>query len=195
MPLSFRKPSASNVWAGLPGNRLRGHARAPASTTTRYVIPGGPRSAYVAVSPAQRSARTGQPRTGRLRLTRPRDLEEPECDARHARREHRQQSHPRKSHDRYWSYGSQGARLAGFPGTEPYRSRASARGRRQHPSVAHSRNMTLEDLAASAGLSVTYLGQTERGQRNPSALVLWRIAGALGARLDQLVATDPDQPL
>jgi transcriptional regulator with XRE-family HTH domain len=61
--------------------------------------------------------------------------------------------------------------------------------------VAHSRNMTLEDLAASAGLSVTYLGQTERGQRNPSALVLWRIAGALGARLDQLVATDPDQPL
>lgn len=53
--------------------------------------------------------------------------------------------------------------------------------------------LTLEDLAASAGLSVTYLGQTERGQRNPSVLVLWRIADALGTTLDQLVAADPRQ--
>ena len=52
--------------------------------------------------------------------------------------------------------------------------------------------MTLEDLAASAGLSVTYLGQTERGQRNPSVLVLWRIADALDITLDQLAAGDPD---
>jgi len=54
-------------------------------------------------------------------------------------------------------------------------------------------DMTLEDLAASAGLSVTYLGQTERGQRNPSALVLWRIADALGVRLDQLAAIDSEE--
>jgi transcriptional regulator with XRE-family HTH domain len=52
----------------------------------------------------------------------------------------------------------------------------------------------LEDLAASAGLSVTYLGQTERGQRNPSVLVLWRIADALAITLDQLVAAaDPER--
>lgn len=47
---------------------------------------------------------------------------------------------------------------------------------------------TLEDLAHEAGLSVTYLGQTERGQRNPSVLVLWRVAEALGITLGQLVA-------
>jgi transcriptional regulator with XRE-family HTH domain len=52
-------------------------------------------------------------------------------------------------------------------------------------------DLTLEDLANEAGLSVTYLGQTERGQRNPSVLVLWRIAEALGITLDQLVAPDP----
>ena len=52
-------------------------------------------------------------------------------------------------------------------------------------------DLTLEDLASEAGLSVTYLGQTERGQRNPSVLVLWRVAEALGITLDQLVAPDP----
>ena len=56
-----------------------------------------------------------------------------------------------------------------------------------------ARDLTLEDLAASAGVSVTYLGQTERGQRNPSILVLWRIADALDIRLDQLAATDPEE--
>lgn len=39
---------------------------------------------------------------------------------------------------------------------------------------------------------VTYLGQTERGQRKPSVLVLWRIADALDIRLDQLTAADLD---
>jgi transcriptional regulator with XRE-family HTH domain len=51
-------------------------------------------------------------------------------------------------------------------------------------------DLTLEDLAAAAGLSVTYLGQTERGQRNPSVLVLWRIACALDTTLDRLVVAD-----
>ncbi len=51
-------------------------------------------------------------------------------------------------------------------------------------------DLTLEDLADSAGLSVTYLGQTERGQRNPSILVLWRIADALDTTLDHLAAMD-----
>jgi XRE family transcriptional regulator, regulator of sulfur utilization len=51
-------------------------------------------------------------------------------------------------------------------------------------------NMTLEDLAAAAHLSVTYLGQTERGQRNPSVLVLWRIADGLDISLGQIVASN-----
>lgn len=55
-------------------------------------------------------------------------------------------------------------------------------------------DLTLEDLAASADLSVTYLGQTERGQRNPSVLVLWRIADALDITLEQLTATDHGPP-
>ena len=54
-------------------------------------------------------------------------------------------------------------------------------------------DLTLEDLANVAGLSVTYLGQTERGQRNPSVLVLWRIADALAITLDQLAAADPER--
>lgn len=59
---------------------------------------------------------------------------------------------------------------------------------RQRRTAVH---LTLEDLAASASLSVTYLGQTERGQRNPSVLVLWRIADALDITLEQLAAADP----
>jgi len=57
-----------------------------------------------------------------------------------------------------------------------------------------ARGLTLEDLAAPAKLSVTYLGQTERGQRNPSALVLWRIADALGVTLEQLLASGSGAP-
>jgi hypothetical protein len=51
-PAPLRKPEASNVCAGLPTNRTPGHGRLPASTTTRYHIPGDARSTYVAVSPA-----------------------------------------------------------------------------------------------------------------------------------------------
>jgi transcriptional regulator with XRE-family HTH domain len=54
-----------------------------------------------------------------------------------------------------------------------------------------ARDLTLEDLANEAGLSVTYVGQTERGQRNPSVLVLWRIADALGITFEQLAAPHP----
>lgn len=57
-----------------------------------------------------------------------------------------------------------------------------------------AKGLTLEDLAPSAGLSVTYLGQTERGQRNPSALVMWRIADALDTTLDQLIPPDTGPP-
>lgn len=43
-------------------------------------------------------------------------------------------------------------------------------------------NLTQEELAHSAEVDVGYLGRIERGQRNPSLLVLVRIADQLGVR-------------
>jgi transcriptional regulator with XRE-family HTH domain len=40
-------------------------------------------------------------------------------------------------------------------------------------------NITQEQLAFAAEIDLTYLGGIERGRRNPSVLVLVRIAGAL----------------
>ncbi len=39
--------------------------------------------------------------------------------------------------------------------------------------------MTLEALAHDVGLAYTYMGQIERGQRNPTLDVVERIAGVL----------------
>jgi transcriptional regulator with XRE-family HTH domain len=44
------------------------------------------------------------------------------------------------------------------------------------------RGLTQEDLAAASAIDLTYLGGIERGKRNPSLLVLARIANALGVR-------------
>lgn len=41
--------------------------------------------------------------------------------------------------------------------------------------------MTLEALAHEVGLAYTYVGQIERGTRNPTLDVVERIAKALGA--------------
>jgi len=41
--------------------------------------------------------------------------------------------------------------------------------------------LTQEELASRANLSANYVGETERGERNPSALVLFALAQALGA--------------
>ncbi|MEN5051349.1 helix-turn-helix transcriptional regulator [Brevundimonas naejangsanensis] len=48
--------------------------------------------------------------------------------------------------------------------------------------------MTQNQLAASAGLGRTYLGGIEKGQRNPSLLVLARLAEVLGVDLPDLLA-------
>lgn len=50
--------------------------------------------------------------------------------------------------------------------------------------AAHSQ----ESLALRAGLSRVYLGDIERGERNPSLLHLLRIARALGVPVSRLVA-------
>jgi transcriptional regulator with XRE-family HTH domain len=57
--------------------------------------------------------------------------------------------------------------------------------------------LTQEDLALRAGLSTTYLGQAERGQRNLTLTATWAISDALAARASALLAaaesgTEPD---
>lgn len=56
--------------------------------------------------------------------------------------------------------------------------------------LRHERGMTQEQLAFEARLDLTYIGGIERGRRNPSLLVMVRIAEALGAELAKLI----DQP-
>ena len=42
-----------------------------------------------------------------------------------------------------------------------------------------SKNLTQEELADKAGLHFTYIGQIERGRRNPSLINIYRIQKAL----------------
>ena len=46
--------------------------------------------------------------------------------------------------------------------------------------VRQEKGMTLEALADEVGLANTYVGQIERGQRNPTLGVVERVAAALG---------------
>ena len=55
------------------------------------------------------------------------------------------------------------------------------------------REMTLEDLAAVAGVSVAHLSRLESGERQPSLDGLLRLAFGLGVPIDELVA-EPDEP-
>ena len=50
------------------------------------------------------------------------------------------------------------------------------------------KGMSQEQLALLAGVDRSYLGRVERGDNNAAALVLIRIAGALGITLAQLAA-------
>ena len=47
--------------------------------------------------------------------------------------------------------------------------------------------MTQEQLAFAAEIDLTYVGGIERGKRNPSVLVLVRIASALGTEPAELL--------
>lgn len=47
--------------------------------------------------------------------------------------------------------------------------------------------LTQEQLAVDAEIDLTYLGGIERGKRNPSLLVMARIARALSVRLPELL--------
>jgi transcriptional regulator with XRE-family HTH domain len=48
----------------------------------------------------------------------------------------------------------------------------------------------MEQLAFEAEIDLTYMGGIERGRRNPSLLVMARIANALAVPLSKLVSTD-----
>ena len=50
------------------------------------------------------------------------------------------------------------------------------------------KNLTQEELAFEAKIDLTYLGGIERGKRNPSLLVIGRIANALSVSVAKLVS-------
>jgi transcriptional regulator with XRE-family HTH domain len=52
------------------------------------------------------------------------------------------------------------------------------------------RKLTQEQLAFEAQIDLTYMGGIERGRRNPSLLVMARIADALGVPLPKLLGVD-----
>lgn len=57
--------------------------------------------------------------------------------------------------------------------------------------VRLDKGLTLEALADEVGLAYTYVGQIERGQRNPTLGVVERIAAVLGVdSVDLLRAPD-----
>lgn len=54
--------------------------------------------------------------------------------------------------------------------------------------LRQERGLTQERVAFDAQIDLTYLGGIERGKRNPSLLVMVRIASALGVEIAQLFA-------
>ena len=54
--------------------------------------------------------------------------------------------------------------------------------------LRQQRKLTQEQLAFAAAIDLTYLGGIERGRRNPSLLVMARIAEALGVPLPRLLS-------
>lgn len=52
--------------------------------------------------------------------------------------------------------------------------------------IRRSRNLTIESLAHDAKLSYSYVGELERGSRNPTLMVVSQIAKALGVEPDEL---------
>ena len=53
--------------------------------------------------------------------------------------------------------------------------------------LRRQRKLTQEQLAFEAEIDLTYMGGIERGKRNPSLLVMARIAEALGVQLPKLL--------
>lgn len=60
--------------------------------------------------------------------------------------------------------------------------------------IRHMKEMTQEELADSAGLSVRYVGAIERADVSASVTVLGRIAKALGVEATDLIKRTAVQP-
>ena len=56
--------------------------------------------------------------------------------------------------------------------------------------IRTERELSQEEVAYRVGIDVSYLGQIERGRRNPTIGVLGRIADALGVPLAGLLERD-----
>jgi transcriptional regulator with XRE-family HTH domain len=54
--------------------------------------------------------------------------------------------------------------------------------------LRQQRGITQEELAFEAKIDLTYMGGIERGKRNPSLLVMARIAEALSVPLQKLLS-------
>ena len=54
--------------------------------------------------------------------------------------------------------------------------------------LRQQKGMTQEELAIDAEIDLTYMGGIERGRRNPSLLVMARIARALSVPLTKLLS-------
>jgi transcriptional regulator with XRE-family HTH domain len=54
--------------------------------------------------------------------------------------------------------------------------------------LRQQRKLTQEQLAFASKIDLTYLGGIERGRRNPSLMVMARIAEALGVPLPRLLS-------
>lgn len=53
--------------------------------------------------------------------------------------------------------------------------------------------LTQEQVALQADIDLTYMGGIERGRRNPTVLVLVRLAEALGIHPAELLKSDNDK--
>jgi transcriptional regulator with XRE-family HTH domain len=54
--------------------------------------------------------------------------------------------------------------------------------------LRQQKKLTQEQLAFASSIDLTYMGGIERGRRNPSLMVMARIADALGVSLPRLLS-------
>ena len=59
--------------------------------------------------------------------------------------------------------------------------------------LRRERNLSQQELGELADISFKYIGEIERGEKNPSILILSRIALALNLDLLDLISLDPPQ--